>query len=79
MNFKRKILYILIVIGSFFIGWASSYIYHEDFYYNYLSRIERFQKDLEKDRWIIEQYYKEQRKKYADTTKIDTTGTNISR
>ena len=39
---------------------------------NYLSRIERFQKDLEKDRWIIEQYYKEQRKKYADSLKIDS-------
>lgn len=75
----KRILYILIVIGSFFIGWVGSHIYHEDFYYNYLSRIERFQKDLEKDRWIIEQYYKEQRKKYADTTKIDTTRIDLQR
>lgn len=68
----KKILYILIVVGSFFIGWVGSYIYHEELYYNDLSRIERFQKDLEKDRWIIEQYYKEQRKKYADSLKIDS-------
>ena len=52
----KKILYILTIIGSFFIGWGSSYIYHEDLYANSLSRIELFQKDLEKDRWIIEQY-----------------------
>lgn len=75
----KKVLYILIVIGSFSIGWVGSYIYHEDLYHIALSKIERFQKDLEKDRWIIEQYYKEQRKKYVDTTKIDTTRTNISR
>ena len=75
----KKILYILIVLSSFFIGWVSSYIYHEDLYHIELSKIERFQKDLEKDRWIIEQYYKEQRKKYADTTKIDTTRIDLQR
>lgn len=75
----KKILYILIVVGSFFIGWASSYIYHEDLYANYIFRIELFQKDLDKDRWIIEQYYKEQRKKYADTTQIDTARIDLQR
>ena len=68
----KRILYILIVIGSFFIGWVGSYIHHEDLYHIALSKIERFQKDLEKDRWIIEQYYKEQRKKYADSLKMDS-------
>lgn len=68
----KKILYILIVVGSFFIGWASSHIYHEDLYHIALSKIERFQKDLDKDRWIIEQYNKEQRKKYTDSIKTDS-------
>lgn len=73
----KRLLYILIVVGSFFIGWASSYIYHEDLYGICLSRIERFQKELEKDRWIIEQYHKELRRKYEDSTEnkmIDSLG-----
>ena len=64
----KKILYILTIIGSFFIGWGSSYIYHEDLYANCLSSIELFHNDLEKDRWIIEQYSKERRRIYEDST-----------
>ena len=57
----KKIWYILIVIGAFFLGWIGDYLYHQGLYSSGILRIELFQKELEKDRWIVEQYYKKRR------------------
>lgn len=66
---KKFIYTLLIVAGSFFAGWHLSYIYHEDLYHTLIEKIGLFQRELEHDRWIIEEYYK--------TQQNDTIGQNL--